>query len=281
MPVMGSGLLASPTMFQYKFTDSNTGSGQLFVKNIGDDEVDVTVNKKRLLKDNIHLDFSDNGIANWITITSPTNFTLKPGESKTVSFKITAPNKFDYNDAVGALVIKGVPKPLNKSNSDVPKVTIQQAVELVIPIVVGLPGPIIESLQLLEHSSPTVLISFMPGDFIYHVKNNGTVYANMTGNIEINGLLTDHKALIQGGVFPEDQYYANTTWEPGFSDFGLYSADTTIKYGRYNQTQTLKTHDTILVIPIWLIILIVLAAVIWYIRKKDIEPPIKIKIERK
>ena len=186
-PVMGSGLLASPTMFQYKLTDSNTGSGQLFVKNIGDDEVDVTVNKKRLLKDNIHLDFSDNGIANWITLNSPTNFTLKPGETKILSFTITAPDKFNYNDAVGALVIKGVPKPLNKSNSDVPKVTIQQAVELVIPIVVGLPGPIIESLQLLEHSAPTVLISYMPGDFTYHVKNNGTVYANMTGNIEIKG----------------------------------------------------------------------------------------------
>ncbi len=278
---MGSGLLASPTMFQYKLTDSNTGSGQLFVKNIGDDEVDVTVNKKRLLKDNIHLDFSDNGIANWITLNSPTNFTLKPGETKILSFTITAPDKFNYNDAVGALVIKGVPKPLNKSNSDVPKVTIQQAVELVIPIVVGLPGPIIESLQLLEHSAPTVLISYMPGDFTYHVKNNGTVYANMTGNIEIKGLLTDHKVPIQGGVFPEDQYYANATWEPGFSDFGLYSADTTIKYGRYQQTQTLQTHDTILVIPVWLIILIILAVVIWYIRKKEIKSPVKIKIERK
>ena len=94
-------------------------------------------------------------------------------------------------------------------------------------------------------------------------------------------LISDHKVPIQGGVYPEDQYYANTTWEPGFSDFGLYSADTTINMEDTNKHKLFKTHDTILVIPVWLIILIILAVVIWYIRKKEIKSPVKIKIERK
>lgn len=276
-PVVGLGLLASPPDVKFKIEPSETASGEILVKNIGADEVNVTISKTRLLKDNIHLEYSDTGIAQWI-VPGITNFTLKPGETKTVPFKVIAPENINYNDAMGAILVTGTPLNVTNSNSTV---NIKQGIQLIVPIIVGLPGPIIESLQLLEHSAPTVLISYMPGDFIYHVKNNGTVYANMTGNIEIMGLISDHKVPIQGGVFPEDQYYANTTWEPGFSDFGLYSADTTIKYGRYNQTQTLKTHDTILVIPIWLIILIILAVLIWYIRKKDIKPPIKIKIERK
>lgn len=280
-PVFGTGLLASPTEFKVKLKPSQTSSGELIIENIGDVETNVTIEHKRLLMDNIHMEFSDGGIANWISV-YPSNFTIKSREKKTVYFNITAPENINYYDAVGALIIRGVPGvPAGQTNPNAPNVVVQQGIELIIPIVAGLPGPIIESLQFLEHSAPMVLITYMPGDFIYHVKNNGTVYANMTGNIEINGLISDHKVPIEGGVYPEDQYYANATWEPGFSDFGLYSADTTIKYGRYQQTQTLQTHDTILVIPVWLIILIILAVVIWYIRKKEIKSPVKIKIERK
>lgn len=279
--VFGAGLRASPPEFKYNLTPSQTVTGQLTVTNIGDVSMNVVVENKRLLMDSINLIYSDKGIATWISA-NPTNFTLAPGESKSIHFTVTAPSQINYFDAVGALVIRGIPpSPQNNNNTNMPNLGIRQGIELVIPIAVGLPGPIIESLQLLDHKAPVVLLSFMPGDFVYQLNNNGTVYANMTGNIEINGLLSKYNVPIEGGVYPEDNYTLIEKWEPKFSDFGVYNAKTTINYGRYQATQTIETNDTILVIPVWLIIIILLVLGIWIIRKKEIEPPIKIKIERK
>ncbi len=103
----------------------------------------------------------------------------------------------------------------------------------------------------------------------------------MTGNIEINGLFNSHKVPVQGMVYPEDNYTLTASWTPGLADFGLYSADTNINYGRFQQDKVLHAHDTILVIPVWLIILLIIAVAIWIIRKKEIQSPVKIKIERK
>ncbi len=276
-----SGLLASPGGFQVKFTGGpTTYSGTVTVENIGDTPLNIVINKKRMQKDDIHLLFSDVGIAQWISV-NPNNFTLAPKEKKQVTFKINVPANINYYDAVGALVIDGYPQSqANPDNSNSPNLQVQQVPELVVPIVVGLPGPIIESLQLTHHSAPTVLLSFIPGNFIYNISNNGTVYANMTGSIEINGLLSKHSVPIQSGVYPGDNYTISTQWTPDFLDFGLYDAKTAINYGRYHQTQTLQTDDTVLVIPVWLILIIILGAAIWIIRKKDIKSPIKIKIEK-
>ncbi len=276
--VFGTGLLASPPEFKYDLTASQTVSGQVKVTNIGDNQLNVTVNKTRLLKDSVHLIYSDQGIATWITL-GVTNFTLAPKESKTIPFTLKAPSQINYSDAMGALVITGVP--IQNSTNLSQSLAIKQGVELVIPIIAGLPGPIIESLQMIQHSAPIVLLSYMPGDFTYQLNNNGTVYANMTGNIEINGLLGKQVVPLQGGVFPGDNYTLTAQWTPGLADFGLYSADTNINYGRFQQDKVLQTHDTILVIPVWLIILLILAAAVWIIRKKGIESPVKIKVERK
>lgn len=277
-PVMAGGLLATPSTFSYNLNDTRTVSGQFMLENIGNVDMNITLSKKRLLMDNIHLEFSDNGIANWITINTPDNFILKPGEKKAVPFTINAPSKFSYNEALGAITANGVPV---LSGGNQPQLGVQQAVQLVITIVAGIPGPIVESLELLEHRAPVVLLSFMPGDFMYHVRNNGTVYANMTGNIEINGLIAGQKIPVDGGVFPEDDYYLKAQWTPGFAEFGIYNAKTVLNYGRYKQDKTIVTNDTIFVIPVWLIIILILALAIWIIRKKEIVSPIKIKIEKK
>ncbi len=278
-----SGLLASPGGFNVKFTGGpTTYSGTVTVENIGDNTLNVVVNKKRMQKDNVNLIFSDIGIAQWITA-NPSNFTLAPKEKKAVKFTVNVPANVNYFDAAGALIIDGYSQQsLNSSsNSNSPNLQIQQVPELVVPIIVGLPGPIIESLQMIQHSAPTVLLSFMPGDFAYQLNNNGTVYANITGNIEVDGLLSKHSVPIQGGVFPGDNFTLTSQWTPDFLDFGIYDAKTTINYGRYHQTQTLQTDDKIFVIPVWLILIIILAVAIWFLRKKDIQSPIKIKIERK
>jgi hypothetical protein len=280
--VSATGILASPGSFHLKMTAPQTYQGTLIVENIGSNTLNVTIDKKRLQMDNVHLLFSDVGIATWISI-NQTNFLLAPNEKKTVQFTVNVPSNLNYYDAMGALVVRGYPvnQTTSQSNKNLPTMQVQQVPEIVVPITVGLPGQIIESLQLKEHSAPSFLFNFMTGSFVYHVKNNGTVYANMTGNIAIKGWFTSHNVTFNGGVYPDDQYYMKTSWTPGIWDFGIYDAKTTIKYGRYSPTKTLTTDDTIFVFPVWLIILIVLGVTIWVVRKKDIKSPIKIKIEKK
>ncbi len=278
IPVYASGLSATPPQFQFKLSPTNpTGSGEVTISNIGNDTVNVVVEKKRMLKDDVHLELTDSGIADWITITSPTNFTLAPGQSAKVSFKITSPGQFNYNDAVGAIVINGAPQNIGNRTG----LTIVQGIQLVVPVVVGLPGPIVQSLQVTQHSAPQVLLSFVPGVFTYNLDNKGTVYANITGNITLNGWLNKETVPIQAGVYPGDNYTLRTQWTPGFFDFGLYSADTNINYGRYQQNNTVTTHDTVLVIPIWLIIILAVGLIVWYLRRKGVKSPVKIKIQRK
>jgi len=280
---MAAGLSASPGGFQIRFTgDLQTYTGQVIVGNIGYETLNIIINKKRMQKDDVTLLFSDGGIATWISV-DPANFTLGPNETKTVTFKVDVPADINYYDAVGALIIQGHGQQpeINQGNQNLPTLQIHQVPELIVPIVLGLPGPIIESLQLLDHEAPVVLLSFMPGKFMYELNNNGTVFANMTGNIEISGLVNKHIIPIEGGVFPENNHTLIRKWEPGFFDFGIYNALTTINYGRYQATQTIKTDDTIIVIPVWLIIIILVALGIWIIKKKEIKSPIRLKIERK
>lgn len=276
-PAVATGLWASPADFRYNLKPGDSVSGEVTVRNIGKEEVSVNVTKKRLLMDSVNLVYSDRGIAQWITIEGNTTFRLKPGESRKIKFTVNAPGKINYLDAAGALVIRGVPV----QNAAAGQIQIVQGVELVVPIYVGLPGPIIESLKLEDHKAPTVLLSFMPGRFTYKLKNTGTVQANMTGAIELTGITGKQRVPIDGVVYPEDNYTLVETWKPGWLEFGPYSARTEIKYGRFHQTKTLETTDTVIVIPAWLIILLVLGATVWVIRKKGIEPPISIKIERK
>lgn len=278
VPAYASGLLATPPQFQFKLNSSNpTGSGELTVKNIGSDTVNVSIEKKRMLKDDVHLELTDGGISDWINITSPMNFTLGPGQSARVSFKITSPGQFNYNDAVGALVVNGVPRDTGNHTG----ITVVQGIQLVVPVVVGLPGPIVQSLDLTNHTAPSVLLSFMPGVFTYDLKNNGTVYANVTGNITMHGLLTSPNVPVQAGVYPGDNYTVQTNWTPGFFDMGPYSADAKLNYGRYQQNNTIITHDTVFVIPVWLIIIIAVVLIIWYLRRKGVKSPIKIRVEKK
>lgn len=274
--VSATGLLASPGGFDLNMSGPQTYQGTLTVENIGQNILNVTVDPQRLQMDNVNLLFSDIGIAKWISI-NETNFILKPSEKKQVHFTVTVPDNVDYYDAMGALVVRGYPL----KNTTQKGFNVQQVPELVIPITVGLPGKITESLELVKSSQPSFLLSFMNGTFTYQVKNTGTVYANMTGIIQIKGWFNSHNVTMHGSVYPDDQYFLKANWSPSIWDMGLYQTTTTINYGRYTPDKTITTKGWIFVFPVWLIVLIVLIVAIWFIRKKDIESPIKIKIEKK
>ena len=99
--------------------------------------------------------------------------------------------------------------------------------------------------------------------------------------MDLKGWFNEEHVNMTGGVYPGDNYYLMTQWTPGILDFGMYSADTTIHYGRDNQNNTLTTHNEIFVFPLWLIILALLILLIYILKKKEVSSPVTINIERK
>ncbi|WP_048190431.1 hypothetical protein [Methanobacterium sp. SMA-27] len=270
----------SPGKIDIKMQSPQVFTGEISVSNIGDSPLNVKVNKKRMMKNATTTLYADDGIATWINV-DPAEFTLAPNEKKNIKYTITVPTNVNYYDAMGALQIVGTPT--NSANNQTGSITTQvkQATAVVVPITLGFPGQIIESLSLISNNVPSVLISLMPSNLAYNVKNNGTVQAKMTNNVTVTGLFENQKIQTNGTVFPGDSYTLKTQWTPGFFDMGLYNVESNIKYGRDQQTQNLQTKNTILVSPVWIIILILLIVTIWIIRKKDIKSPLRIKIEKK
>jgi len=275
-----SGLSVSPGSINITMQKLQADQGTISVANIGNSTLTVTMNTKRIMENSTTTLYADDGIATWITV-NPAQFTLAPGASKTVNYTINIPANVNYYDAMGAIQIIGTPP--NSTNNQTGAITTQvrQAVAVVVPITLGLPGQIIQSLSLTSDNVPGILLSLMSGNLQYNVKNNGTVKAQMTNNITVTGLFVNQTLQTNGTVFPGDSDTLNSKWTSGFFDMGFYNVESNISYGRDQQTQNLQTKSTIFIFPIWIIILIMLILAVWVIRKKDIKSPIKIKIGRK
>lgn len=274
-----SGLSVSPGSIDIQMQAPQVFQGEITVSNIGDSSLSVKVNKKRMMKNASTTLFADDGIATWITV-DPTEFTLAPGEKKNVKYSINIPKNINYYDAMGALEVVGTPPASQNNPTGGINTQVKQEAAVLVPIIVGFPGQIVESLSLQSQNVPWLLLSLMPGNLEYKVKNNGTVQAKMTNQITVNGLFDTQNFTVNGTVYPGDENTLKTQWTPGFFDMGLYDVESNISYGREQQTQNLQTKSTIFVFPTWLIIIIVIVLVGWQIRKKDIKSPIKIKIEK-
>lgn len=153
---------------------------------------------------------------------------------------------------------------------------ITQATALVVPIKVGYPGPITESLSMVSHNATPILLSLMPGNLVYPVKNNGTVQAKMNNELTVKGFLENKRLKSTNGtVYPGDNYPFKSQWTPGFFDMGFYTVESNIHYGRDAQDQNLTSKNTVFVFPTWHIILILIVITIWILRKKEIKSPIE------
>ncbi|BDZ68626.1 hypothetical protein [Methanobacterium ferruginis] len=276
-----NGLAASPGSINVQIQGTQVFTTEISVSNVGDSPLNVVISKKRMMKGGSTVLYADDGIATWITV-DPEEFVLAPNEEKKVKVTINIPSEINYSDAMGALIILGntTDSTQNTSLSGTSLLT-KQVPAIMIPVIVGLPGEIIESISLTKYNVPWTLLSLMPGKLSYAVKNNGTVQATMSNHVTIKGLFENQNLTSNGTVYPGDEYTLVNEWTPGFFDMGLYSVESNINYGREQQNQNLQTKSTIFVFPIWLIIVILILLVGWQIRKKDIKSPIRIKIEKK
>ena len=275
LPVSGSGLSVTPAKFTVDMDPSQSFSNTVTIQNSGNEPFQIEITPKREQTNGIVEIYSDDGIATWISVET-NNFILNPGETKNVAFTINAPAQFDYNDAKGVLMITGTPVS-SQDNSNSASFKIHQGIEIAVPINVGLPGPIIESISLLDYNTSPFLLTYMPGIFNYHIKNNGTVTEKVNASTQIKGWFNEYQTSSTGEVIPGDENYLKNSWEPDIFDFGLYSVETNITYGKYGSIQNIMQKNDFFVLPIWLIIIVLLIILAVVIRKKEIKSPIVIQ----
>ncbi|WP_048175362.1 hypothetical protein [Methanothermobacter sp. CaT2] len=270
------GVAVAPTRFEFRGV--GTHNGKITVSNPYGEVLEVTVTSKRILKDSRNLLLLDDGIADWITISNG-SFTLRPGERRVVEFNVNVPSSYDYRDAVGALLVTATTPSRNIAHQGT-SVTLRQANEVIVPVVVGLPGDIKERLAVESFTGPALLIGLMPGRFFYTIKNSGNVYENFTSKMRVTGFL-DHTVSSGGGVYPGDSYSDELKWTPGILDAGIYRVALSVDYGRYSSQDPLLSERTVIVIPVWLIVIVALTVTAWFIRsRKPRIPRIRLKIER-
>lgn len=270
------GVVVAPTRFEFRGAGEHTG--KITVSNPYGEVLQVTVTPKRILKDKKNLLLLDDGVADWITINNG-SFTLRPGERRDVNFKVTVPANYNYRDAVGALLVTAT-TPGRSIAHEGTSVMLRQASEVIVPVVIGLPGEIQEGLAVESFTGPVVLLGLMPGRFSYTLKNHGNVYENFTSTIRVSGFFY-HTLNSTGGLYPGDSYSDEVTWTPGILDAGIYTATLNVDYGRYSRQKPLIEERTVIVIPVWLIILVALAVTVWFIRSRRPRlPRIRVRIER-
>ena len=273
---LAAGIVVSPTRFEFK--GAGVHGDKLTVSNPYRETTIITIRPKRILKDKKSLLLMDDGPARWIRVQNG-SFALRPGERRDVKFQVNVPSNYNYRDAVGALVVTSTSRP-GKLDSRGTSVTLKQVSEVIVPVVIGLPGEIRESLSIESFRAPSILIGLMPGSFSYTLKNRGNVYENFTSTIRLRGFLSD-AVNSSGGVYPGDVYSDEVIWTPGILDMGIYKATINVAYGRYSSQKPVVAERTLIVIPVWLIVLLVLIVTVWFIRsRKPRIPRIRVKIER-
>ena len=133
---IGAGVVVSPTRFEIRQT--GTFNGMITVSNPYSDTIQVKITPKRRVKDKMNLLVLYDGVARWIVV-EDSSFTLRPGERRPVNFRVMVPPTYDYRDAVGALVVTSTPKEMKKRGEGTSVILIP-ATEVIVPLVIGLPG---------------------------------------------------------------------------------------------------------------------------------------------
>jgi P pilus assembly chaperone PapD len=126
-----SGLSVSPGGINIQIQTPQVVQGTISVSNIGDSPLNVTMNTTRIMKNSTTTLYADDGIATWITV-NPAQFTLAPGEQKTVNYSIKIPPNVNYYDAMGGILIVGTPPKSNNNQTGGITTQVKQAAAVLV-----------------------------------------------------------------------------------------------------------------------------------------------------
>ena len=199
-------------------------------------------------------------IANWITISEPTG-TLAPNETKTIDFTIKVPESAPGGGQSAALIVS--PSNAQSSGSGV---SIEQVFQIASIVYANVSGETVESGEILENSIPYFAFS-TPVAATALFTNTGNVYETALVKITATNAITHEQILPAEGesgtfaeiVLPETTRLISRNLS-NLPAVGIVQVEQSIDY----QGQTSITSHSLLILPIWFIILVlaVIAAAI-------------------
>jgi hypothetical protein len=205
-------------------------------------------------------------ITSWTTV-SPDQFSLAPGESKTVTATITAPSDA-AGGHYGSFVFSVVPPNANKNTA----ASISQEVASLFLVRVN--GPVNEKLILKGMSAPA-FSEYGPVPFTLDFKNEGNVHVKTFGLINVRDMFgnkVDDVVVTGTNVFPGAERLIQAKLNKQFL-IGSFTATAVMYYG--TQNQNLLAETSFIVFPIRITIIIIVILVILYLIRKRLKKATK------
>lgn len=208
---------------------------------------------------------------NWITIESPTEGVLAPGEQVDIKYTIDVPKNAPGGGQYASIIVQGDPwtgESGNKDNPDGGNVTstIKEEKKIAYTIYAEVAGDVNRWGEITDIDVPSFLLS---GNIkgTAAVKNTGNVHGDATYKLQVFPLFSDEEIYTNEEdpdsktILPDRTRYEETVWE-GTPGAGIFNVVYTVEF----EGVTAQVSKMVIKCPIWLlfIIIFVIFALIFY-----------------
>ena len=268
-------MIASPAIIDAKNQNPGTTSTyQVILRNSGTVPLKVNSATVRIMLKNNQYVFVNS--ATNIKL-NPSNFDLKPGESKTVKMTFKMPKG---TAQLLGIEFHGIPATTGNT-ANITKIT--QTISLIVKVLTnGQPAKIDESLNVIPKIQGIAFSGFsVPLSF--SVSNNGNVQQSVKlASVKANGLGFTQN--LKGSpkklsIYPEDSgnlASVSPIQVPWYA-IGPLNFKASVSHGYNGLSKKDQANGSILIIPTWMVIILIFGFVCWTLRKEKIGISIKVR----
>ena len=212
---------------------------------------------------------------NWITIESPTEGIIKPGEKVNIKYTIDVPKDAPGGGQYASIMVQGDPWKEGSSSADSTDdgdiaPTIKEEKKIAYTIYAEVAGDVTRNGEITDVNVPSFLLS---GDIkgSASVKNTGNVHGDAKYTLQVFPLFSDEEIYTNEEdpdtktILPDRTRYEETTWE-GTPGIGIFNVIYTVEF----EGVTAQVSKMVIICPIWLLFLILFVIallIIWIVMK--------------
>lgn len=276
-----TGLTIQPIKIVETLHAGESTSGNILLTNASDGPVDVEISKQDFVPvsgaEGIQFVGRTAGITSvidWIKVDGKITTTFEKGQSREISYTITAPPNAEPGSHFGVILFKATPKSEGGASLKI-------GTQVGVLVLVAIPGNHLQKGRILNFSTEKFLQSG-PVLFSINFENTGTVHFEPRGNIAISNMFGQKIAdvPIEGQVvLPTNVKTLTEQWNVSGILLGRYTAVATIVDGDGN---TLTSESVnFWVVPIWYAVSFIFTLVILFFIIRFIKTRVKISIVSK
>jgi hypothetical protein len=270
-------MIVSPSKIDAKNQEPGTiATYNLVLKNSGTVPLNVNTETLRIMLKNNNYIFVNSKATDMKL--NPSTFVLKPGESKTVKMTLKIPKGTPQLLGIG---FTGSPVTRGRI-ANIAKIT--QSISLIVKVLTkGTPGIIDVSLKIIP-SVQGIAFSGFSVPVKLSMSNIGNVQQSVNlESVQVTGLgfAQNLKGTLKGlTLYPEDSAnFAPQIQVPWYA-IGPMNFKASVVHGYQDLSKKDQVNASIIIIPTWMVILLVLGLVWWTLRREKIGISIKVGRER-